>query len=192
MRKHKGAILALIGFAVLATSLVMSTPFPGSGLNETRMKRPVDLGPAETTRVETPDSPAAVVATSAPKAPPVLSVQETGPILFKEGELEAYLTFPVPVGKRMVIETVSARASVGSGQKVQLMFTATAGGSTAAFAIPMISQGSFSRQGDCFASVQSLRAFADGGTVVQFRVDRTAVGELDSGFISISGYLESR
>jgi len=190
MKKYKGAFLALIGFVILATSLVLSAPHSGHG--EIRPAKPVAAVLRETAAREIPawGAPPAVAPPASP--PPVVAVQETGPILFREGELEAYLTFPVPVGKRMVIETVSARASIGAGQKLQLMFTATSGGGTAAFAVPMIPQGAFAKQGDCFAGIQSLRAYADGGTVVQFRVDRTAIGDLDSGFISISGYLESR
>jgi hypothetical protein len=119
-------------------------------------------------------------------------VQETGPIVFKEGELETYLTFPVPVGKRMLIDTVSARAGVGAGQKVQILLTATTGGGTSTFALPMIPQGQFPRQGDLFATVHRVRAYADGGSVVTFRIERSAAGETDSGFVSISGSLESR
>lgn len=191
MRIHKGIVLAVVGIAVLAASLVMSTPFAGHG--EPRGPRSRGTRPAIPAR---PDEHSTVPAAE-PFDPDfektvVTTVQETGPILFKEGELEAYLTFPVPVGKRMIIDTVSARASVGSGQKVLATMTATAGGGTASFALPMTPQGHFARFGDTFAAVQRVRAYADGGTVVTFRVERSAAGDLDSGFVSISGVLESR
>lgn len=191
MRNYKGYGLAILGFAILAGSLVMSTPFPGHG--EPRTKRSVARPPVDAVPSAVPAPLPRVEEFEVSVTPStVTTVQETGPILFKEGELEAYLTFPVPVGKRMIIETVSARAHLSPGQKAQVMFTATASQGTASFALPLVYQGRFDRQGDTFAAVQRLRAYADGGTVVTFRIDRSAVGELDSGFVSISGILESR
>lgn len=191
MRIHKGYILAFVGFVILVGSLVMSTPFAGHGEPKLRRVRPARSEEAVKVLEALP-------ATAAEAFDPEFTerigtpVQETGPILFKEGELETYLTFPVPVGRRMIIDSVSARASVGAGQKVQVMLTATSGGGTSSFALPMLAQGHFPRTGDAFATVHRLRAYADGGTVVTFRVERSAVGELDSGFVSISGILESR
>jgi hypothetical protein len=192
MRKYRGYVLALLGFLILVTSLVLSTPFAGH------------TEPRAAKRTAAPQRSAAVES-GAPPSPLLMedlgplvqqgvltTVQETGPILFKEGELEAYLTFPVPVGKRMIIESVSARAQMTPGLKAQVMFTATAGGGTAAFALPMTYQGRYDKQGDTYASALRLRAYADGGSVVTFRIDRSAVGDQDSGFVSISGVLETR
>lgn len=192
MRLHKGYLLALAGFVILVGSLVLSTPFSGHGESKAKPK-PTRRAPAETAWTADPAPlPPAEEVDLLDLPPAVRTVQETGPIVFKEGELEAYLTFPVPVGTRMVIDTVSVRAQISPGQKAQVMFSATAGQGTATFAVPLAYQGRFERQGDSFAGLERLRAYADGGSVVTFRIDRTAVGELDSGFISISGILESR
>ena len=59
-------------------------------------------------------------------------------------------------------------------------------------ALPLAAQGNFGREGDSYACLQTVHAVADGGTLVQFRIERSAVGEPDSGFVSISGYVESR
>ena len=193
MRNTKGYVLALLGFLILITSLVLSTPFAGHG--EPRAARTATSRPAEPAKRVPPARPLLLPEDADPvdlQQGVVTTVQETGPILFKEGELEAYLTFPVPVGKRMLIESVSARAQMTPGQKAQVMFSATAGGGTATFALPMTYQGRYEKQGDTFASALRLRAYADGGTVVTFRIDRSAVGDQDSGFISISGVLETR
>jgi hypothetical protein len=191
MRNTRGFVLALLGSMILVASLVMSTPFSGHsephakrGTQRSLIESPLSLHP--------PALPSPGDFDPALPQGVVTTVQETGPILFKEGELEAYLTFPVPVGKRMIIESVSARAQMAPGQKAQVMFTATAGGGTSSFALPMTYQGRFEKQGDTFATALRLRAYADGGTVVTFRIDRSAVGDLDSGFVSISGVLETR
>jgi hypothetical protein len=191
MRVHNGYVLAFLGFAILATSLVMSTPF--SGHSQPKAKRPPDAPAAETLRRPTflPLRLAEEFETSAPQAA-ITTVQETGPILFKEGELEAYLTFPVPVGKRMILESVSARTEMTPGQTAAVQFTTTAGGGSASFALPMAYQGRYEKLGDVSASALRLRAYADGGTVITFRIHRSAVGDLASGFISITGVLESR
>lgn len=192
MNKYKGFALALLGFLILVTSLVLSTPFSGHG--EPKTVRSAPDRPAEGPKRERFAAP--LLLEDWDPAPlqqgTLTTVQETGPILFKEGELEAYLTFPVPVGKRMIIESVSARAQMTPGQKAQVMFSATAAQGTASFALPMIYQGRYDKQGDTYASALRLRAYADGGTVVTFRIDRSAVGDQDSGFVSISGILESR
>ena len=98
MRRYKGYVLALVGFVILVASLVMSTPFAGHGEPKTKPTR----GP----RTAAPAKLAEVVAVpAAEELDPdffesiVTPVQETGPILFKEGELETYLTFPVPASK---------------------------------------------------------------------------------------------
>jgi hypothetical protein len=190
MRTYKVYVLALLGFMILVASLVMSTPFAGH--SQPKGKRSPEQPSLAAAPVVLPEHLSRVAVDSTIRETALTTVQETGPILFKEGELEAYLTFPVPVGKGMIIETVSARAQMTPGQRAQVMFSATAGGGTASFALPMIYQGRFDKQGDTFAAVQALRAYADGGSVVTFRIDRSAVGELDFGFVSISGFLESR
>jgi len=191
MRIHKGYVLAFLGFIILAASLVMSTPFSGHG--QPKALRAAAAPAADSARAPERHVPRVEEDFELPAAQAALTtVQETGPILFKDGELEAYLTFPVPVGKRMILESVSARTEMTPGQTAAVQFMTTAGGGTASFALPMAYQGRYEKLGDISASALRLRAYADGGTVITFRINRSAVGDVASGFISISGVLENR
>lgn len=186
MRRWNGYVLALVGFLVLVGSLVVSSPFSGHSEGKRARERG---GVVETV-------PAAAVAPAESAAPAgvgarlCVPLQESGPIVYRGEELEAHLSFPVPVGARLVIETVSVRASLGAGARSTVMFTATSRGASATHVVPLEFQGSFPNQGDVLAGGRSLRVYADGGTVVYFRIDRSAARESDTGFISISGTLE--
>jgi len=191
MRIHKGYVLGLLGLLILASSLVLSTPFGGHTETKTRRTRPPTAPEsAKPMELRTPRFEEDLDLGSLQTALP--SVQETGPILFKEGELETYLTFPVPVGKRMIIDSVSARTEMSPGQTAAVTMTATSGGGTASFALPMAYQGRYEKLGDVASSALRLRAYADGGSVVTFRINRSAIGEQASGFVSLTGLLESR
>ncbi len=186
MRRWNGYVLALVGFLILVGSLVVSSPFSG----HTEGKRARERG------VLNPTVPATVPAVL-PVAPagPVAAdhrvpLQESGPIVYRGEELEAHLSFPVPAGARFVIETISVRAAVGAGARSTVMFTTTARGVSATHGFPLEFQGSFPNQGDVLAGARSLRVYADGGTVVHFRIDRSAARESDTGFITLSGTLE--
>ncbi|HLF93138.1 MAG TPA: hypothetical protein VJB14_06740 [Planctomycetota bacterium] len=186
MRRWNGYVLALVGFLILVGSLLVSSPFSGHSEGKRVRERGVVAPPAWAPA----GAPAAVVPPAASAPAHGVPLQESGPIVYRGEELEAHLSFPVPVGKRFVIETVSVRATLGSGARSTVMFTATAGGASATHVVPLEFQGPFPNQGDVLAGARSLRVYADGGTVVYFRVDRSAARESDTGFITISGNLE--
>lgn len=186
MRRWNGYVLALLGFLVLVGSLVVSSPFSGHG-----------EGKRSRGRTAAPSAPAPTAVTVPAPAPPpsapaehAVPLQESGPIVYRGEELEALLSFPVPVGRRLVIETVSVRATVGAGARSTVMFTATSRGASATHVVPLQFQGSFPNQGDVLAGARSLRVYADGGTVVHFRIDRSAARDSDTGFVTLSGSLE--
>lgn len=184
MRRWNGYVLALLGFLILVGSLVVSSPY--SAHTEGRRARgaapPAAVEPVVLTTSVTP-GPWVAAAHGAP-------LQESGPIVYRGEELEAHLSFPVPLGRRLLIETVSVRATLGAGARSTVMFTATAGGASATHVIPLEFQGAFPNQGDVLAGLRPLRVYADAGTVVHFRIDRSAARENDTGFITLSGTLE--
>ncbi len=186
MRRWNGYVLALLGFLILAGSLLLSTPFPGHTESRRVRERAASGSAGPAPGVLPPASPSPIPVAAPHGAP----LQESGPIVYRGEDLEAHLSFPVPVGKRLLIETVSVRAAVGPGARSTVMFTATAGGASATHVIPLEFQGAFPNQGDVLAGSRSIRVTADGGTVVHFRIDRSAARENDTGFITLSGTLE--
>jgi hypothetical protein len=185
MTRAKGLALAAVGFGILVGSLVLSTPFAGRSEASRAARSPVVLPGAPAVLV--PPPPSWVPAEAGEPGQPV---QESGPIVYRGEEPDAYLDFPVPVGKRLIIDSVSVRANVGAGQRVNAGFTATHRGATAACAVPLVPQGNFPKQGEVFAGTADVQVRAEGGTVVRFRVERTAPGENDGGFVSLFGRLE--
>ena len=187
MRRWNGYALALLGFLILVGSLVVSSPFSGHG--EGRRVRecapgpvPKEAGPAPGT-FPIPDPGGSVATHGTP-------LQETGPIVFRGEELDAHLTFPVPSGGRFVIESFSVRAVLGGGSRGSVMFTATSRGVAATHVVPLEVQGSFPSQGDVLAGQRAFRVYADGGSVIHVQIDRTSARESDSGFVTLSGFLE--
>jgi hypothetical protein len=184
MTRHKGYVLALLGFAILVGSLVLSSPF--AGRSEERAAAPTGGAPGGLTP---PALPPPAFSSPARSDHGTLPYQESGPIVFVREELETQLTFPVPLGRNLVIESVSMRANVSAGQRAAAVFLVTCGGNSTHFAIPLAPQGTFGKQ-DVYAGTHPLRAHAAGGTTVWVRLERSAPGESDSGFVTLAGRLE--
>jgi len=184
MRRWNGYVLALLGFLILVGSLVVSAPYSAhpEGRRPRAVAAPAALDPPTAAPPVAP-APGAAAVHGAP-------LQESGPIVYRGEDLEAHLSFPVPLGRRLLIETVSVRAALGAGARSTVMFTATTGGASATHVIPLEFQGAFPNQGDVMAGLRPVRVYADGGTVVHFRIDRSAARENDTGFITLSGTLE--
>ena len=104
-------------------------------------------------------------------------------------------TVPVPPGKRLVIEQVSALATVpaASGEVPSIEVTAVGGGAEARSFVPMTYVGRHAF-GDEAAATAGLRMYADPGSSVILKVDRSLditgnnTGTV-SVFISATGYL---
>lgn len=94
----------------------------------------------------------------------------------------------VPAGKRLVIESFSADASVPSGQTGFFFITTTAGGVSAIHTVPVVqafADAAFPGS-DALVTAQSIRIYADPGTTpsVSFRRSSSAGGAFCSAFIS--------
>ena len=99
-------------------------------------------------------------------------------------------TFPftVPLGKRMVIETVTAQLEVPSGQRVLLTGSSVLDGFPTVHSFEAQFMGTFFGN-DVFVSTQSFRLYADsqpGFSLRLFRSSSTGEGRL---FATVAGYL---
>jgi hypothetical protein len=103
-------------------------------------------------------------------------------------------TFPVPAGKRLVIEYVSARADVPpSHALVNVLIITTVGGEDVPHLAPVLKQGSSSLGNDIYIAGQTMRLYADPDSTAHLcatrdgPLPRPAISGVAVGF---SGYLE--
>ena len=113
-------------------------------------------------------------------------LQIPGGIIFNFNGTANYPIFPVPAGKRFVIEYVSARVQLQPGQGLDQFDIWTTGGGVS---LPhhMIA----TTQGNTGVSLvsQPVRFYADPGTLVSIFVRSTIQNVIGSGSLSLSGYL---
>jgi hypothetical protein len=103
-------------------------------------------------------------------------------------------TINIPIGKRLVIETISVRVRVPAGQRVLTHLEGTAAaGTRSGFEFPLEVQfeGTFDRE-DVFVGTHSVRLVIDRRMVSQlvFNVSRSANSSTASFTAFLSGYLE--
>jgi hypothetical protein len=191
MGKTKGLLWAGAGFGILVLSIVLGTPRPGPGKAE-RGAGAGEAPPGEAPLLRAPGAVVPSPALDAPRRPESVRIpfQESGVLPFRKGELQAILLFPVPPKQRLVVEQVSVRVGLAEDRRATALLTAQLGEAWATHVVPLAPQGRYEGEGQVHAGTQALRAYADGGTSVQVRVDRTAAGDADTGFVSISGFLE--
>ena len=104
------------------------------------------------------------------------------------GSLFAAGNFTVPGGKRLVIEHVSILSAVPPGQKVLLIMNTQVEGQPADHFLLADFQGSFGGTDRFFVS-QPIRVYADPGTSVVIRTERTSTGGNASYAATVSGFL---
>ena len=112
-------------------------------------------------------------------------IQIPGGIIFNNGTANLPV-FPVPAGKRFVIEYVSARVHLQPGQILDQfeIWTSTGGGM-------LPHQMIATPQGNTGVSLvsQPVRLYADPGTLISIFVRSTIQNVVGSGSLSLSGYL---
>ena len=112
-------------------------------------------------------------------------IQIPGGIIFNNGVANTPV-FPVPAGKRFVIEYVSARVHLQPGQILdQFEIWTTAGGVMLPHQLIATPQGN---TGISLVS-QPVRFYADPGTLISIFVRSTIQNVVGSGSLSLSGYL---
>ena len=106
-----------------------------------------------------------------------------------EGNVGDRASFTVPAGKRLVIEHVSFQEEVPAGQARRVRLDAVADGHPCKHHLLLAREPGFGGGTEDVKASQAVRAYADGGTSVVFRVARNSTLGVTSINISVSGYL---
>lgn len=113
-------------------------------------------------------------------------IQIPGGIIFDSNGTANHPVFPVPAGKRFVIEYVSARVHLQPGQILDQFEIWTTGGE-----VMLPHQMIATPQGNTGVSLvsQPVRFYADPDTLISIFVRSTVQKVVGSGSLSLSGYL---
>jgi hypothetical protein len=180
--KIKNYLMAAVGFGILVGSIILAQPFVSHSQNQVP-PTPVEVinTPLEVRTVEAP--PCCV-----PKRPFRKLIRCFG----TDGKFFVNSDFFVPSGKRLVIENVSVKAFVPSGEQLQVGFTYSDPSDPSVFIrqdFPVTLQGTRFPGADDFVASQQMRVYVDSGTLI------TVIGhrEPQHGFFevdfSFSGFL---
>lgn len=94
----------------------------------------------------------------------------------------------VPADKYLVIETVSATATVPLGQNLRVRIRTTAGGQLGGHHIDLVDRGAFQGMQD-FKGTHAVRFYADPGSMVEISIARNDTLSFVQLNLSISGHL---
>ena len=110
----------------------------------------------------------------------------TSTVPINDGRSEGYGSFPVPAGKRLVVETMTVfRDNARLGQSVQVLADVEFNGQIGYFALPFVS--ATTARLSCIS--QSTRLYADPGTNVSFDLLRTGSSGNETDVVTVWGYL---
>ena len=105
--------------------------------------------------------------------------------------LNGTINFSIPVGKRLIIETISVRASLPTGQALQASFSGI-GAETFTLFLPMSLQGTFGPN-DVYVTTQKVRLIIDRRLIPVLGVDVLRSGAGAATFhATVAGYLEDQ
>ena len=200
MKRIKNACAACVCLLALCGLLALATP--GVSYGQGGGTKSVEV-------VNTAANPVPVTGTIAggtvqigntPSAPvPVLDVASGARQPFQAFIVEALqdgennagdrASFTVPAGKRLVIEHVTYLEPVPAGQGRRVRLDAVADGRACRHQLLLERGPGFSGGTEDVKASQPIRAYADGGTSVIFRVSRNATSGVSGFNISVSGYL---
>jgi len=106
-----------------------------------------------------------------------------------DGQAQAEASFPVPSGKQLVIEFVTAILTVPAGQKAAVTFFAQTGSTPPPgirHALVVVPQGTFNG-GDVYSASHLVRVYPTHSTNMLFEFSRNAVSGPASGNVSVTG-----
>jgi hypothetical protein len=107
-----------------------------------------------------------------------------GAFSFGGGTGSSALVYTVPSGKRLVIETVGCLIELPPGQTGSMSILLTLNGQQTIYFLPATLIGN-----NGWAATQSVRLYADSGTIVELTINRSSNSGDGSGSASFSGYL---
>jgi hypothetical protein len=171
--KIKNSVMPAVGFGILIGSIILAQPFVSHSQNQV------------------PPIPVEVI-----KAPPCCVPKHPFRKLIQcfgtNGKSFVSSDFFVPSGKRLVIENVSVKAFLPSGEQLQVGFTYSDPSDPGVFIrqdFPVTSQGIRFPGADDFVASQQMRVYVDSGTLITVFGHR----EPDHGFFNVdfsfSGFL---
>ena len=150
-------------------------------------------------RAAPPDKEVKVINTAADAVPtrslyePALQpVQRTELVIFAAGEqIKTQTLYAVPAGKRLVIEETSVRAQLFTGVSQAMVFLrSTGGGAIGGHYVPLVSVGPVDGMGTVLVGTELLRAYADGGTMVDASVTLNTFSGSGARFeVTVTGHL---
>jgi hypothetical protein len=113
--------------------------------------------------------------------------------VFEDGNRNAFAHLGVvPAGKRLVVESVSYKANVISGQIAEGAIRVTTNGKTCDYMVPPVFVRTFlagATQVDRFLGEAAVRLYADPGTEVIGVFDRFVTNKVGDGDVTVAGYL---
>ena len=211
MNNLRNYLIAMVSFVLLFTIMVFISP--GVGYGQGKPPSPVEVVNTPTVNAQQRGSwNVGITGTPTidlvPGATVNIGNMETNPVPvldvnnamqpftrnlyadLNEGATEgASESFMVPFYKRLVIEYVTLRGVVPSGQKMAaILFTGIAGSEVLPNNLVLTEQGMFGTR-DRFVASLPMRAYADAGTTVSFNIYRNESGGSGSAALTISGYL---
>jgi hypothetical protein len=209
MDKFKNSLIAFVGLAAFigAIAAVMPVNTKGQG-GSTKPPQDVNVvnmpsvNLANTPTVNSQQSGAWTIGINSSQANPVSSRDVDQPArqpfqrflvkLMEIGESNAgdSIFFPIPPGKRLVIEFVTFIGGVPEGQNMRVRIDCIGGGQSTAHHLTLTNDGPFDQGTDIFyKATQQMRAYADPGTNVYIRVIRNGTAGTSNLNISVSGHL---
>ena len=193
MERKQGFVLASLGLVILLASLLFVDPARGHAA--------APPGDRDVKVVNTPAEPVPVtgaVTVGNAAASPVLvrDVDRSAPQPFSYSTATSFpgtsdfagpMTFNVPAGKILVIETVSMKVEVAAGSNLRAAFATFSGGVASEFYLPMTGTpwGAFQR----FQTTQQVRIHADPGAQVWTLVQREGALPGGAAWFNVAGYL---
>lgn len=181
MSRLKNSLIAFAGLLALIGAVSLLTPQTGHGQTEV-------VGPTKPVLVvNSPSEPVPVTGTVSVSnlggSPlPVRDVDNgqqpfhrTVPVFYPSGSGGVTTVFTVPAGKRLIIETVSARAELAPIDTPNIVeVLTTLGSNNTAFHEILVSKQGLNLNGlSVFVGTHDMRAYADPGTDVQFQFQRS-------------------
>jgi hypothetical protein len=192
MERKQGFVLASLGVVILLASLLFVDPSRGHAA--------APPGDRDVKVINTPAEPvpvAGAVTVGNGAAAPVLvrdvdrsarqPFSHAGATTFGGGAFAPSMSFNVPAGKILVIETVSMKVELSDGSNVRASFGTVSGGNATEFFLPMTGTpwASFLR----FQTTQQVRIHADPGTQVSSIIERNGGFPGGNAWFSVAGYL---
>jgi hypothetical protein len=190
MKQLKSSLFAVAVLAAVVASISLVTPMSGKGQgNGSPPERDVNVVNTPSVNViNTEANPVLVRDVDSGRQP----FQETKGILVLGGaDSIQEILFPVPQGKRCIIETVTAQVTLRGTDTLSDLKVSTRlapAGPFGQYNISLLRQGLSNQGNPTYTGTHYLRAYAGPGTSVLFQVSRSDASDVLTGSVTVAGY----